>query len=33
MANAGFGWTDLILAVALVLALWLPTEMLSRKRK
>jgi hypothetical protein len=32
MANAGFGCTDLILAVALVLALWVPTAMLFRKR-
>lgn len=32
MANASFGWTDLILTVALVLALWVPTEMLFRKR-
>jgi hypothetical protein len=29
MANAGFGCSDLILTVALVLALWVPTEMLS----
>jgi hypothetical protein len=33
MANAGFGCSDLILTVALVLALWVPTEMLFRKRQ
>lgn len=33
MSNAGLGWTDLMLAVALALALWLPTEMLFGNRK
>jgi hypothetical protein len=33
MANEAFGWTDLIMGLALVLTLWLVTGMLSRKRK
>jgi hypothetical protein len=33
MTNASFGWTDLTMFLAAALALWLPTEILFRRRK
>jgi hypothetical protein len=33
MANMGFRWTDLILVLVAALLLWLPTELLFRRRK